>query len=76
MDSLDKDKKHIWAFYDFPAVHWQHVRTTSPIESTFASVRLRTNKTRNAVSRATISSMVFTLTQSAENKGYENRNVA
>jgi transposase-like protein len=56
------------AFYDFPAIHWQHIRTSNPIESTFATVRLRTVKTRNAVSRATILSMVFKLAQSAENR--------
>jgi len=68
MDCLEKDKEQMLAFYDFPAVHRQHIRTTNPIESTFATVRLRTNKTRNAVSRATILSMVFKLTQSAENR--------
>ena len=68
MDCLEKDKEQMLAFYDFPAVHWQHIRTSNPIESTFATVRLRTNKTRNAVSRATILSMVFKLTQSAENR--------
>jgi transposase-like protein len=65
---LVKDKEQMLAFYDFPAVHWQHIRTSNPIESTFATVRLRTVKTRNAVSRATILSMVFKLTQSAENR--------
>ena len=68
MDCLEKDKEQMLAFYAFPAVHWQHIRTSNPIESTFATVRLRTNKTRNAVSRTTILSMVFKLTQSAENR--------
>jgi len=63
---LVKDKEQMLAFYDFPALHWQHIRTSNPIESTFATVRLRTVKTRNAVSRATILSMVFKLAQSAE----------
>ena len=65
---LVKDKEQMLAFYDFPAVHWQHIRTSNPIESTFATVRLRTAKTRNAVSRTTILSMVFKLAQSAEKR--------
>lgn len=68
MNCLIKDKEQMLAFYDYPAVHWQHIRTSNPIESTFATVRLRTAKTRNAVSRATILSMVFKLTQSAEKR--------
>lgn len=68
MNCLIKDKEQMLAFYDYPAVHWQHIRTSNPIESTFATVRLRTNKTRNAVSRTTILSMVFKLTQSAEKR--------
>ncbi len=68
MKCLGKDKAQMLAFYDFPAIHWQHIRTSNPIESTFATVRLRTVKTRNAVSRATILSMVFKLAQSAENR--------
>ncbi len=68
MNCLIKDKKQMLAFYDYPAVHWQHIRTSNPIESTFATVRLRTVKTRNAVSRTTILSMVFKLTQSAEKR--------
>ena len=68
MNCLIKDKEQMLAFYDYPAVHWQHIRTSNPIESTFATVRLRTVKTRNAVSRTTILSMVFKLTQSAEKR--------
>ena len=68
MTCLGKDKEQMLAFYDFPAIHWQHIRTSNPIESTFATVRLRTVKTRNAVSRTTILSMVFKLAQSAENR--------
>jgi transposase-like protein len=55
-------------FYDFPAEHWHHIRTSNPIESTFASVRLRTAKTRGCVSRASILSLVFKLTKSAEQR--------
>ena len=68
IECLLKDKEQMLAFYDFPAVHWQHIRTSNPIESTFATVRLRTNKTRGAVSRITILCMVFKLTQSAEKR--------
>ncbi|MBU0910622.1 MAG: IS256 family transposase, partial [Proteobacteria bacterium] len=46
MQCLLKDKDQMLAFYDFPAAHWQHIRTSNPIESTFATVRLRTAKTR------------------------------
>ena len=55
-------------FYDFPAEHWHHIRTSNPIESTFASVRLRTAKTRGCGSRASILSMVFKLSKSAEQR--------
>jgi len=55
-------------FYDFPAEHWQHIRTTNPIESTFSTVRLRTNKTRGCVSRTSMLAMVFKLTKTAEQK--------
>ena len=68
MKCLEKDKDEMLAFYDFPAIHWQHIRTSNPIESTFATVRLRTAKTRGCVARHTILSMVFKLGQSAEKK--------
>lgn len=67
-ECLEKDKEELLAFYDFPAQHWVHIRTTNPIESTFATVRLRTAKTRSCVSRQTILSMVFKLVQSAEKR--------
>ena len=68
-ECLEKDREALLAFYDFPAVHWQHIRTSNPIESTFATVRLRTAKTRNCVSRTTILTMVFKLGMSAQ-KGW------
>ncbi len=68
MQCLEKDKDQMLAFYDFPAVHWQHIRTSNPIESTFATVRLRTAKTRGCGSRQTILSMVYKLGQSAQKK--------
>jgi len=63
---LAKDKDSLLTFYDFPAAHWIHIRTSNPIESTFASVRLRTATTRGCGSRASILSMVFKLSKSAE----------
>ena len=65
---LAKDRDSLLTFYDFPAEHWIHIRTTNPIESTFATVRLRTAKTRGCVSRASILAMVFKLTKSAEQR--------
>ncbi len=65
---LAKDREALLAFYDFPAEHWPHLRTTNPIESTFATVRLRTAKTRGCLSRETMLSMVFKLCQSAEKR--------
>jgi transposase-like protein len=56
------------AFYDFPAEHWIHLRTTNPIESTFASVRLRTAKTKGCGSRIACLSMVFKLALSAQKR--------
>lgn len=68
-ECLEKDREQMLAFYDFPAEHWVHIRTSNPIESTFATVRLRTAKTRSCVSRTTILTMVFRLGLSAE-KGW------
>jgi transposase-like protein len=67
-ECLAKDRDTLLTFYDFPAEHWIHLRTTNPIESTFATVRLRTAKTRGCVSRASILAMVFKLTKSAEQR--------
>ena len=67
MDCLRKDREELLAFYDFPAAHWIHLRTTNPIESTFATVRLRTKKTRGCGSRETTLAMVFKLMQTAQN---------
>jgi len=53
-------------FYDFPAEHWGHIRTTNPIESTFATVRLRTRRTKGCGSRTACLTMVFKLVESAE----------
>jgi len=63
---LAKDREALLAFYAFPAEHWKHVRSTNPVESTFATVRLRTDKTKGCLSRATALAMVFKLAKSAE----------
>lgn len=65
-EKLLKDKDSLLAFYDFPAEHWSHLRTTNPIESTFATVRHRTTRTRNCVSRATFLGLAFKLIEEAE----------
>ena len=52
-ERLVKDRERLLSFYDFPAEHWKHIRTTNPIESTFATVRLRTVKTKGCLSRKT-----------------------
>jgi len=61
VDCLVKDKEDLFTFYDFPAAHWVHIRTTNPIESTFATVKLRTYKTKGCGSRKATLSMVFKL---------------
>lgn len=67
-DCLRKDRDALLTFYDFPAAHWQHIRTTNPIESTFATIRLRTTKTRNNLSRETMLALVYKLAQAAEKR--------
>ncbi|MBE3066874.1 MAG: transposase [Chloroflexi bacterium] len=67
-ECLTKDRDDLLAFYDFPAEHWVHLRTTNPIESTFATVRLRTYKTKGCLSRETDLAMAFKLCQSAQKK--------
>lgn len=63
---LEKDRDALLAFYDFPAEHWRHLRTTNPIESTFSTVRLRHRRTKGNGSRDACLAMVFKLAQSAE----------
>ncbi|MGW2370249.1 IS256 family transposase [Streptomyces sp. NPDC001667] len=63
---ITDDEAELLAFYDFPAEHWIHLRTTNPIESTFATVRLRTKVTKGAGSRAAALAMVFKLVESAQ----------
>lgn len=63
---LKKDRESLLAFYDFPAEHWIHIRTTNPIESSFATIRHRTTRTKNCVSRNTLLGLVFQLALTAE----------
>jgi putative transposase len=66
VECLREDKEELFAFYDFPAAHWVHIRTTNPIESTYATVRLRTEKTKGCGSRSATLTMVFKLALEAE----------
>lgn len=65
---ITDDEDVLPAFYDYPAEHWTHLRTTNPIESTFATVRLRTKVTRGAGSRAAAPAMTFKLIESAQQR--------
>jgi len=65
---LTKDKHVLLTFYDFPAEHWKHIRTTNPIESVFATVRNRTRKTKGCLNRKTALAMVYKLMMSARKK--------
>jgi transposase-like protein len=63
---LQKDRDVLLAFYDFPAEHWKHLRTTNPIESTFATVRHRTIRSKGCLSNKTALAMVFKLVEGAQ----------
>jgi len=65
VECLTKDRETLLAFYDFPAEHWDHLRTTNPIESVFATVRHRTVRTKGSLSSATARLMVFKLLNAA-----------
>jgi len=76
MTCLAKDRDRMLEFYSFPAEHWGHIRTSNPIESVFATVRLRTTKTKNCGSRTTTLAMAFKLMLTAQKRwhrlrGYE-----
>jgi transposase-like protein len=66
VECLSEDRDQLLAFYDFPAEHWKHLRTTNPIESTFATVRHRTIRSRGCLSNKTALAMIFKLAQAAE----------
>ena len=72
-ECLAKDRKSLLAFYDFPAEHWIHIRTSNPIESTFATIRHRTDRTKGCVSRSTLLGLVYKLAMSAEKRWHRLR---
>ena len=63
---LQKDRDELLAFYDFPAQHWQSIRTTNPIESTFGTIRHRTKRTKGCLNRDGMLHMIFKLGECAE----------
>ena len=63
---LEKDRDELLAYYDFPAEQWKHLRTTNPIESTFATVRLRHRRTKGSGSRDACLAMVYKLLENAQ----------
>ena len=65
-ECVAKDRDALLAFYDFPAEHWKHLRTTNPIESAFATVRHRTTRSKGCLSNKTALAMIFKLAQAAE----------
>ena len=65
-ECLEKDRDALLAFYDFPAEHWKHLRTSNPIESTFATVRHRTIRSKGCLSNTTALAMVFKLAEAAQ----------
>jgi putative transposase len=67
-DNLALDRDRLLAFYNFPAAHWQHLRTTNPIESSFATIRLRMNKTRNCYSVDSGLALMHQLAMSAQKR--------
>ena len=69
VECLTKDKDDLFTFYDFPAAHWLHLRTTNPIESTFATVRLRHRRTKGSGTRRATLAMVYKLCEEAQ-KGW------
>lgn len=72
-DCLSKDRETLLAFYEYPAEHWKHLRTSNPIESTFATVRHRTIRSKGCLSNATALAMVFKLVEAAQ-KGWRRLN--
>ncbi len=67
-ECLEKDRDVLLTFYDFPAEHWKHLRTTNPIESTFATIRLRHRRTKGSGSRRASLAMMFKLAQAAQKR--------
>jgi transposase-like protein len=71
VDCLEPDREILLTFYDFPAAHWKHIRSTNVIESVFATVRLRTYKTKGMGTRATTLAMAFKLVKEAEKRWHK-----
>ena len=71
VEFLARDRDRLLSFYDFPAEHWKHIRSTNPIESSFATVRLRTTRTKGCLSRKTALAMVFKLLLTAHRKWHK-----
>ena len=71
VECLEKDREVLLTFYDFPAAHWTHIRTTNVIESVFATVRLRTYKTKGMGTRKTTLAMAFKLIKEAEKRWHK-----
>ena len=71
VEMVEKDRDSLLESYDFPAERWQHIRTTNPIESTFATVRHRTSRARNCVSHPTFLDLAFELMEEAEKSWQE-----
>lgn len=65
---LTKDKESLLTFYDFPAKHWQHIRTTNPIEATFATIRHRTKRSKGCLNKQGILTMMFKLALTAQKR--------
>jgi transposase-like protein len=65
---LDRDWSQLVAFYDFPSEHWRHLRTTNPIESSFATVKLRTRVTKGAGSKKAALAMAYKLLDAAQER--------
>src|SRR5206468_11601924 len=65
---LDRDWQHLTAFYDFPAEHWRHIRTSNAIESSFATVKLRTRVTKGAGSKTAALAMAYKLLDAAQER--------
>ena len=68
VECLEKDKATLLTFFDFPAAHWKSIRTTNPIESTFATVRHRASRAKGCVSRSSMLAFAYKLIQSASNQ--------
>jgi putative transposase len=69
VECLIKDRDALLAFYDFPAEHWKHLRTTNPIESSFATVRHRTVRSKGCLSNKTALAMIFKLPRPPRKSG-------